>query len=106
MESIKVERKGLPHARRMNGSSKTEIKMSKFVAVLTDLQFVPSEHILNSAPQEETVPSNPIRKRSKLGHKRSNGRWEGRFRTQSKIMLREDNFTKPAYKGFNNGVHK
>ena len=42
---------------------------------------------------------NPEQKQRKNGYKRSNGRYEGRFRPRSKVMLKQDALTSAAFKG-------
>jgi hypothetical protein len=44
--------------------------------------------------------------RSKLGYQRSNGRWEARYRPQTKVKLLEDEFIASAFKGHIDGVYK
>jgi len=45
-------------------------------------------------------------KRSKVGHQRSNGRWEARFRPQSRHPLDVDPVTMAAFKGYEDGQYK
>jgi hypothetical protein len=45
-------------------------------------------------------------KRNKEGYQRHNGRWEARYRPQSRYELIHDEVTTNAFKGFKNGLYK
>ena len=45
-------------------------------------------------------------KRCKEGYQRHNGRWEARYRPQSRHELKQDNVTIAAFKGFKKGLYK
>jgi len=45
-------------------------------------------------------------KRCKEGYQRHNGRWEARYRPQSRFELKPDKLTAPAFKGYRKGLYK
>jgi len=45
-------------------------------------------------------------KRCKEGYQRHNGRWEARYRPQSRFELKPDKLTTPAFKGYRKGLYK
>jgi hypothetical protein len=47
-----------------------------------------------------------VAKRSKQGYQRHNGRWEARYRPQSRFELKRDKVTSAAFKGFRKGLYK
>lgn len=44
--------------------------------------------------------------RCKEGYRRHNGRWEARYRPQSRYELKHDKVTTAAFKGFKKGLFK
>jgi hypothetical protein len=52
------------------------------------------------------MSSHSMRGRSKDGYRRINGRWEGRYRPQSRFELKPDKIISAAFKGFANGMFK
>lgn len=60
------------------------------------------DHQKNKEKKVEYVP-----KRNSIGYQRSNGRWEARYRPQTKVELSAaDEIIAHAFRGFQNGVFK
>ena len=60
-------------------------------------------------PPKRTASNNSVvqtTKRCKDGYQRHNGRWEARYRPQSRYELKPDKLTTPAFKGYSKGLYK
>lgn len=62
--------------------------------------------MMNTPTNMMPVSQKPGGRRCKQGYQRTNGRWEARYRPQTKYELVPDEVTTHAFKGFLNGVYK